>query len=94
MPEECEALLPDGSDFMAEEMGFGQGWNPFSVLKGHLSMLKRQISNKYVVFYRFVVYFYTYLSVSDLSSRSLRRRPMLNLSRPTKVLPRSSGQQA
>ena len=26
LPEECEALLPDVS-VVAEEMGFGQGWN-------------------------------------------------------------------
>ena len=23
---ECEAWLPNGSDLVAEEMGFGQGW--------------------------------------------------------------------
>ena len=30
MLDECEAWVPDGSDLVAEEMEFGQGWNsPF-----------------------------------------------------------------
>ena len=27
LPDECEAWLSDGSDLVAEEMEFGQGWN-------------------------------------------------------------------
>ena len=30
MPNECEALLSDGSDLVAEQMRFGLGWNSTS----------------------------------------------------------------
>ena len=30
LPDECEVLLPDDSDLVAEEMKFGLGWNSTS----------------------------------------------------------------
>ena len=34
LPDECEAWFPDGSDLVAKEMGFGQGWNSTSTTEG------------------------------------------------------------
>ena len=40
MPDECEAWLSDGTDLVAEEMEFGQGWNSPTPTKANSRKLR------------------------------------------------------
>ena len=68
MPDECEALLPDGLDLMAEEMGFGQGWNsPSHTKRSNLSDL-----NQSCLFHR--ACFHTLLNAPKQDKRKQKQK--------------------